>query len=119
MTSGTASMPPTAASAPRRPKKRSPNISARLTTFGPGSTWLEREHLDELLARQPALALDQLALRDREHAAEALQREPGEGEEEVAGIEAGRPRDVRRRLADRRARIVGSSLAAVRAPPRR
>ena len=26
--------------APRQPKKRSPSISARLTTFGPGSTWL-------------------------------------------------------------------------------
>jgi len=39
MTSGAASMPPSAASAPRRPKKRSPSMRARLTTFGPGSTW--------------------------------------------------------------------------------
>ena len=58
--------------------------------FGPGQHLAERQHLDELLARQPALALDQLALRDREHAAEALQREAVEGEEEV-GVR-GRPR---------------------------
>ena len=51
----------------------------------PGQHLAERQHLDELLAREPALALDELALRDREHAAEALQREAVEGEEEVAG----------------------------------
>src|SRR5664280_1615495 len=39
MTSGTASMPASAAKAPRAPKQRSPNISAMLTTFGPGRTW--------------------------------------------------------------------------------
>ena len=50
----------------------------------PGQHLAERQHLDELLAREPALALDQLALRDREHAAEALQREPVEGEEQLA-----------------------------------
>ena len=32
-------MPARAAIAPRRPKKRSPTISDRFTTFGPGSTW--------------------------------------------------------------------------------
>ena len=83
MTSGTSSIPPSAARAPRQPKKRSPSISARLTTFGPGSTWLSDEHLDELLPRQPALALDQLVLGDRQHAAEALQGQAVEGEEQL------------------------------------
>jgi hypothetical protein len=39
MSSGASSSPASAASAPRRPKKRSPIISARLTMLGPGSTW--------------------------------------------------------------------------------
>ena len=85
MTSGTASMPATAASAPFRPKKRSPSISAEVDDVRSGQDLAEREHLDEFLAREPALALDELALRDREDAAESLQREAIEGEEEVAG----------------------------------
>jgi membrane protein len=35
-------------------------------------------------AREPLLALDQFALHDGEHAAEALQGQPGEGDEEIA-----------------------------------
>jgi hypothetical protein len=33
-------MPPMATNAPRVPNLRSPKISARFTTFGPGITWL-------------------------------------------------------------------------------
>ena len=78
-------MPASAARAPRRPKKRSPNMSGEVDDVRPGKDLAQRQHLDELLARQPALALDQLALGDREDAAESLQREAVEGEEEVAG----------------------------------
>ena len=52
---------------PRRASRseRSPNISARLMMLGPGSTCASDSSLDELLLVQPALALDQLALRHR------------------------------------------------------
>lgn len=39
--------------------------------------------LDELLAREPALFLDQLALHHRQHAAKALQRQPGERPKQI------------------------------------
>ena len=58
----------------------------------------ERQHLDELLARQPALALDQLALRDRQHAAEALQGQAVEGEEQVGRSTPAAPARLRRPL---------------------
>jgi len=57
--------------------------------------------LDELLARHPALFFDQLALHHGQHAAKALQRQPGEGPEQIGararrvqggGIEGGRRR---------------------------
>ena len=59
----------------------------------PGQDLAEREHLDEFVAREPALSLDELALRDREDAAETLQREAIEGEEEVARRGRPGPRD--------------------------
>jgi hypothetical protein len=49
-----------------------------------------RQHLghrpvfQEFVGREPALLLDHLALHDGEHPAEALQREPREGKEQVA-----------------------------------
>jgi hypothetical protein len=55
----------------------------RLTTLGPGHDLRHRPVLDELLAREPALLFDQLALHHRQHAAKALQRQPGEGPEQV------------------------------------
>ena len=84
MTSGTASMPPTAARAPLQAEEAVAEHQREVDDVRPGQDLAERQHLDELLAREPALALDQLALRDREDAAESLQREAVEGEEEVA-----------------------------------
>ena len=43
----------------------------------------ERQHFEKLLGGQPALSLDQLTLRHRQHAAESLQREAREDREEL------------------------------------
>jgi hypothetical protein len=43
----------------------------------------DRPFFDEFFLREPALALDQLALHDGEHAAEALQRQKSEGQKQV------------------------------------
>ena len=82
MASGTTISPASAAMAPRQPNQRSPSISARLTTFGPGSTWLAESNSTNSARVKPAAPLDQLHLRDGEHAAETLAaREAVEGEE--------------------------------------
>ncbi len=60
---------------------------------GSGKHLGDGEHLEELLARQPALPLDELALRDRQHAAEALQRQPREHAKDLGG-RGGRARRV-------------------------
>ena len=77
-------MPPRAAAAPRRPKKRSPNISARLTTFGPGSTWASASIATNSSRLSQRFRSTKFALGHREHAAEALKREAVEGQEQLA-----------------------------------
>jgi hypothetical protein len=54
-----------------------------LTMLGPGSTWPTDSTSTNCSRAHPALLLDQFALRHRQHAAEALQRQPGERNEEA------------------------------------
>ena len=123
MTSGTTSMPADRGDRAAQAEEAVAEHQREVDDVRAGQHLAERQHLDELLARQPALALDELALRDGEDAAEALQREAVEGEEEVGGRGracAPRPRGAAVGRA-RRSSSIGSLMprVAARDRPRR
>ena len=65
ITSGTSSMPATRGERAAQAEVAVAEHQREVDDVRPGQHLAQRQHLDELLARQPALALDQLALGDR------------------------------------------------------
>jgi class 3 adenylate cyclase len=88
MASGISISPAVAAVAPIAPPNRRPTMTDTLTMFGRAEL-AEGQHFGELLLGEPALALDQHAARERQHAAEARKADPQEPEEQGGGRNAG------------------------------